>query len=187
MGFELREQFFAGPKAGWGAQVLEHPVCRITIFADVDITDEEKSHDFAHDSMKPTNKLGTVGMWVALHGESILQAGMHHLAARVDFELARNLLRSNGVETLRPFSDFTFLKQSFTTSEKRSVEPTRLERAVAKEQITNEKSNQFRNDGAISSHLEIIQRSEGFKGFNQDSVSVIIKSTDPRTQTERNA
>lgn len=184
MGFEPREQFFAGVTAGWGAQVLEHPICGITIFADVDITSEERSRDFAHESMEATAKLSTVGLWVALHGESMLQAGMHHLAARVDFTLARSKLEAQGIHALRPFSDFRFLKQSFTASERRHVETSRL---GSIESLTKEQSNLFETEGAISSHLEIIQRSEGFKGFNQDSVSVIIKMTDPRESIERNA
>ncbi|MBY8998099.1 MAG: hypothetical protein KGD60_10225 [Candidatus Thorarchaeota archaeon] len=187
MGFEPREQFFAGPTAGWGAQVLEHPICGITIFADVDITEEERSRDFAHDSMAAISKLGTVGLWVALHGESMLQAGMHHLAARVDFSQARSALEARGIQTLTPFSDFHFLKQLFTESERRHVEPSRLENTLGVGRLTKEQSGLFKNKGAISSHLEIIQRSEGFKGFNQDSVSVIIKETDPRTSGSRNA
>lgn len=187
MGFEPREQFFAGATAGWGAQVLEHPTCGITIFADVDITNEERSRDFAHESMETTTKLGTVGLWVALHGESILQAGMHHLAARVDFSLAKNKLEAHGIQTIRPFSDFRFLKQLFTASERRHVERNRIANTLAAGRLTKERSSMFETEGAISSHLEIIQRSEGFKGFNQDSVSVIIKTTDPRTSMERNA
>jgi hypothetical protein len=34
--------------------------------------------------------------------------------------------------------------------------------------------------GAIGSHLENIQRGEGFKGFNQQTISDIILRTDPR-------
>ena len=187
MGFERREQFFAGASAGWGAQVLEHPICGITIFADVDITNEEKNRDFSHGSMESATKLGTVGLWVALHGESVLQAGMHHLAARVDFLLARSKLEAYEIQALPPFSNFEFLKQSFTGSEKRSVEPVRLENIFASGYLTKEKSSLFAAEGAIGSHLEIIQRTEGFKGFNQDSVSVIIKTTDPRRSTKRNA
>ncbi|MHA2025202.1 MAG: hypothetical protein ACW98U_04805 [Candidatus Thorarchaeota archaeon] len=184
MGFELREQFFAGATAGWGAQVLEHPICGITIFADVDITEEERNCDFAHEAMEPKSKPGTVGLWVNIHGESILQAGMHHLAARVDFVDARNKLESYGIGVIRPFSDFEFLKQSFTVSEKRPVDSNRLDETHAAGYLTKERSELFAAEGAISSHLEIIQRTQGFKGFNQDSVSVIIKTTDPRRSTE---
>jgi glycolate oxidase len=38
---------------------------------------------------------------------------------------------------------------------------------------------------AIGSHMENLQRKQGFKGFNQDSVTVIIKETDPRTQKHK--
>lgn len=187
MGFEPREQFYAGVTAGWGAQVLEHPICGITIFADVDITNEERNRDFAHESMESITKLGTVGLWVTLHGESVLQAGMHHLAAQVDFSLATSKLETYGIQTLPPFSDFRFLKQSFTASETRYVETSRLENTLTAGHLTKERFDLFETEGAISSHLEIIQRMEGFKGFNQDSVSVIIKATDPRRFTERNA
>ena len=34
--------------------------------------------------------------------------------------------------------------------------------------------------GAIGSHLENLERREGFKGFNQQAVSAIIAATDPR-------
>ncbi len=38
----------------------------------------------------------------------------------------------------------------------------------------------FRMDGAIGSHLENLERNDGFKGFNQQAVSDIIARTDPR-------
>src|SRR4029077_17650326 len=46
LGFTLRERFYAGHEAGWGAQVLEQPVTGITIFADVDMSAEELQGDF---------------------------------------------------------------------------------------------------------------------------------------------
>ena len=109
---------------------------------------------------------------------------MHHLAARVDFADARNKLESHGIGVIRPFSDFEFLKQSFTVSEKRPVDSNRLDETHAAGYLTKERSELFAAEGAISSHLEIIQRTQGFKGFNQDSVSVIIKTTDPRISDE---
>lgn len=180
MGFKRREQFYAGEKAGWGAQVLEHPVCGITIFADVDISSKERGRNFADEPMEAQSKLGTVGLWVALHGESILSAGMHHLAARVDFEHATRALQERGVRSLSPFSDFDFLKQAFIESEKRPLDGRRLASLADRKIISQDRHLSFRESGAISSHLEIIQRGQGFKGFNQDSVSVIISATDPR-------
>ncbi|MGA2385742.1 MAG: hypothetical protein ABSG33_04330 [Candidatus Bathyarchaeia archaeon] len=36
--------------------------------------------------------------------------------------------------------------------------------------LTREQASTFGRDGAVGSHLENIQRSQGFKGFNQKSV-----------------
>jgi len=187
MGFKRREQFFAGEEAGWGAQVLEHPVCGITIFADVDISSEERDRNFADEPMEAQSKLGTVGLWVALHGESILSAGMHHLAARVDFEHATKALQKHGVRSLSPFSNFDFLKQAFVESEKRPVDERRMASLTKRKLVSQDRHASFLESGAISSHLEVIQRGQGFKGFNQDSVSVIISATDPRKHLGSNA
>ena len=51
LGFELRERFHAGAHAGWGAQIVEHPVTGIVIFADLDLAPEEATEDFAHVSL----------------------------------------------------------------------------------------------------------------------------------------
>jgi len=45
----------------------------------------------------------------------------------------------------------------------------------------------FFTEGAIGSHLENLERKQGFKGFNQDSVSAIIKATDPRKHLKKGA
>ncbi|ODS31003.1 MAG: hypothetical protein SCARUB_03881 [Candidatus Scalindua rubra] len=127
LGFLCRERFFAGEKAGWGAQVLEHPDCNFVVFADVDITEMEKDTDFSHKGLKETKKLGTIGLWVALHGESILQSGMHHMAARFNFTQLRRDLNRAHIGTMKPFSDFSFLKQAFTKGEFWKVEKNRLD------------------------------------------------------------
>ncbi|MHA1926200.1 MAG: hypothetical protein ACXABV_03850 [Candidatus Thorarchaeota archaeon] len=179
MGFVPREQFFAAD-GGWGAQVMEQPICGITIFADVDISEEEREIDFAHEEMSERKDAGTVGLWVSLHGESILQGGMHHLAALVDFSQAEAGLMPHGIMRMKPFSEFKFLKQAFIESERRPVEQTRLQYAVNRGHIRSERQGFFEQIGAIGSHLELIERRQGFKGFNQNSVSVIIQATDPR-------
>jgi hypothetical protein len=46
--------------------------------------------------------------------------------------------------------------------------------------VKSQQSKVFLKEGAIGSHLENIQRDQGFKGFNQESVSDIIRRTDPR-------
>jgi hypothetical protein len=182
MGYFTRERFYAGEKAGWGAQVLEHPDCDIVVFADTDITKAEKDRDFAHLGLKHQNKLGTVGLWIGLHGESILQSGLHHLEARFDFHKLSNDLNKKKSRVMKPFSNFPFLKQAFTEGERWDVEKSRVDKLLKENSITQAQHDEFLNEGAIGSHLENLQRKQGFKGFNQTSVSAIIKITDPRKQ-----
>lgn len=187
MGMKSRERFYAGSQAGWGAQVLEHPICKEAVFADVDLNPEESSGDFAHEGLSPKKELGTVGLWVGLHGESILSAGIHHLAALVDFQKIQGKLPEQGVSVMAPFSSFPFLKQAFTQRQIWQPVESRMKTLVLEGSINDEQSARFQKEGAIGSHMEIIERNSGFKGFNQDSVSAIIKATDPRAQQEKGA
>lgn len=180
LGFERRERYYAGAQAGWGAQVLEQPVEGIVTFCDVDLTPEETEIDFSRQPLPASPKLGTIGLWVGLHGESVLDAGMHHLECRFDYALLREQLAAEGVNTMKPFSDFEFLKQAFTEGERWPVSRARAERLRAAGSITPEQCEQFLREGALGSHLENLQRKGGFKGFNQQAVSVIIEATDPR-------
>lgn len=185
LGFELRERFWAGAEAGWGAQVLEQPSARIVIFADVDLSPEEISEDFAHDPLPPRKELGTVGLWCALHGDSLLEAGMHHLECQFDFDLLREQLeRNHAVKTMKPFTDFPYLRQAFTTGERWNVEESRLDRLVTSGRLSPEDAEIFRREGAVGSHLENLERNQGYKGFNQTGVSEIIRATDPRRQND---
>jgi len=180
LGFVKRERFYAGAEAGWGAQVSEQTTTGIVIFADVDLRPEETEVDFSSQRLLPGSELGTVGLWVGLHGESMLEAGMHHLEARFDFELLRTQLEGKGVRTMKPFSNFEFLRQAFTEGEKWPVAPERIETLRRAGVITPEQGERFLREGALGSHLENLQRRGGFKGFNQNAVSVIISATDPR-------
>jgi hypothetical protein len=182
-GFHKRERYYAGKEAGWGAQILEHQVTGITVFADVDLLPDETAIDFSQQRLAEASVLRTVGLWCALHGDSFLQAGMHHLEARFEFEQLCDQLAGEGVTTMNPFSNFDFLKQAFTQGERWSVSPLRLQRLLDRVLITPEQATQFLKDGAVGSHLENLQRRGGFKGFNQKSVSVIIAATDPRLRS----
>ncbi len=181
MGFQCRERFYAGAEAGWGAQVLEQPDCRIVIFADVDLAPGEVANDFAHGELPPQDELGTVGLWCALHGEAFLQAGMHHLECQFDFDLAREQLAGEGVESMAPFTDFEYLRQAFTVGERWPVAEARLQTLLAAGQISEEDADRFRKHGALGSHLEILERNDGYKGFNKTGISEIILQTNPRT------
>jgi hypothetical protein len=181
MGFECRERFYAGREAGWGAQVLEQPRSRVVIFADVDLTSDEVTGDFAHQSFGECELgLGTVGLWCELHGEAFLEAGMHHLECQFDFDAARAQLAAVGIETMAPFTDFPYLKQAFTRGEVWPVDPRRIERLLAARRITADQAIRFGREGALGSHLEILERNDGYKGFNQTGISEIITRTDPR-------
>jgi hypothetical protein len=180
LGFIKRERYYAGAEAGWGAQISEQPTVGIVVFADVDLMPDETQLDFSVNKLPQAPRLGTVGLWVGLHGESFLEAGMHHLEARFDFNLLRDQLKGEGVNTMKPFSDFEFLRQAFTEGERWPVRRERAERLLSAGLITREQFEQFTRDGAIGSHLENLQRHGGFKGFNQKSVSVVISATDPR-------
>lgn len=181
LGFQCRERFYAGKEAGWGAQVLEQPDAGIVIFADVDLSDDEVIIDFAHQPLPTRPRLGTVGLWCRLHGESFLEAGMHHLECQFDFNAAKKQLLEENVETMPPFTDLPHLKQAFTNGEIWPVMLERIESLLQDQLITSEQAEHFRTNGAIGSHLEILQREAGFKGFNQSGINDIIRKTDPRT------
>ena len=184
MGFERRERYYAGDQAGWGAQIMEQPVEGIVVFSDVDLMPEETRIDFSREPLPSASKLGTVGLWTGLHGESFLDAGMHHLEARFDHALCRDQLASLGIDTMKPFSDFEFLKQAFTVGERWPVSRDRAQRLLNEGLIDAAQFQTFSTEGAIGSHLENLQRKGGFKGFNQQSVSAIIAAVDPRKQIQ---
>lgn len=181
LGFHCRERFYAGREAGWGAQVLEQPDTGIIIFADVDMSPEELLNDFSHEPLPQRDRLGTVGLWCGLHGESFLQAGMHHLECQFDFDALRDQMESQGgVKVMKPFTNFPYLRQAFTEGERWPVSEPRIAKLLSAGLITAQQAEQFRTQGAIGSHLENLERNEGFKGFNQTGVSEIIAATDPR-------
>lgn len=183
LGFRCRERFYAGEEAGWGAQVMENPNCRLVLFLDVDLSPDEIAEDFAHQPLPELPELGTIGLWCALHGDSILKAGMHHLEAQFMFEELTQDLDKMGIKMMNPFSSFPYLKQAFTTGESWPVDPLRVQQLVQGGKISQEQADKFLSNGAIGSHLENLQRREGYKGFNQKNVSLIIKKTDPRLQS----
>jgi hypothetical protein len=181
LGFALRERFHAGEHAGWGAQIVEHPSTGIVIFADLDLAPDEATHDFAHSALPDLPRPNTVGLWVGLHGESILEAGMHHLEAQFRFDALRDDLKAEaGIDVMKPFSDFPFLRQAFTAGERWAVSRSRADRCLERGWIDADQHAKFLRDGALGSHLEDLERREGFKGFNQQAVSAIIAATDPR-------
>ncbi|MCI0565597.1 hypothetical protein L0Y46_00205, partial [bacterium] len=163
LGFRNRERFYAGAEAGWGAQVMEHPETGHVLFVDVDLAPEETDVDFTREDLPPLSQKGTIETWCDLHGDFLFESGFHHVAIRCDIEKSTELLRAKGIRVMDRFTDLPYLKQAFTEGE-----------------IWTAK------DGtrAIGSHLELIERRDGFKGFNSKGVSDIIRRTDPRIQVK---
>jgi hypothetical protein len=89
----------------------------------------------------------------------------------------RDQLAGEGINTMKPFSDFPYLKQAFTGRRTLAREPRSRLRLLQNGSITQEQFDEFMNNGAIGSHLENLQRWGGFKGFNQHAVSLIIAET----------
>lgn len=180
LGFECREKFYAGEQAGWGAQVMENLNAGFTLFLDVDLSPEELDIDFGTRELSERDSLGTIGLWCLLHGESILSAGLHHLAGKFLFDELTSSLKKEGIDMMTPFSNFSYLRQAFTNGEMWEVGAEKISSLLESKKIDENNGERFRENGAIGSHLENLQRREGFKGFNQENVSFIIKETDPR-------
>ena len=181
LGFRCRERFYAGAEAGWGSQILEQPVTGTVIFADIDLAPGELAGDFAHaPELEPLPTLRRAGLWCALHGESMLEAGINHLECTYDQAALREQLRGEGVEMMAPFSDFPHLFQQLTVGEWWPVRHDRIDRLLAQGLISAEAATDFRKRGAIGSHLENLERNQGYKGFNQPGISEVLRIIDPR-------
>ena len=140
------------------------------------------THDFAHHALPDLPRPNTVGLWVGLHGESILEAGMHHLEAQFDFDALRDGLKAEAGHrddeaVLRLPVPPPGVHRRRALAGRRSTAPTGC---LALGWIDADQHAKFLREGTIGSHLENLQRREGYKGFNQQAVSAIIAATDPR-------
>ncbi len=180
LGFECRELFYAGHAAGWGSQILEQPVLGSVIFADIDLAPDELDIDFAHLHLAPLTFMKRAGLWCALHGESMLEAGLNHLECMYDHVICSRGLEGAGVTFMQPFSDFPHLYQALTEGEWWPVVPARVDALEAAGLITAEQAEDFRLHGSIGSHLENLERNDGFKGFNQPGIDGVLRIIDPR-------
>ena len=180
LGYELREMIYAGELAGWGSQVLEQPSLQSTIFADVDLAPHEVNVDFAHDILPDLDRHRRAGLVSALHGESILEAGLNHVAAMFDQTVLREQLASEGVTMMAPFSEFPHLYQELTAGDWAPVDPARVDRLEEAGHVDPEEAEKIRLNGAILSHLENIERNEGYKGFNKPGIDGVLRKLDPR-------
>ena len=180
LGYELREMLYAGALAGWGSQILEQPALRSTIFADVDLAPHEIAIDFAHDTLPPLDKHRRAGIISVMHGESILEGGLNHVAGMYDNVAMRSVLTREGQAMMAPFSDFPFLYQELTEGDWAAVEPARLDLLETGGHLSAAEAEDFRLNGAIAAHLENLERNDGYKGFNMPGIDGVLRTIDPR-------
>lgn len=184
LGYELREMLYAGEMAGWGSQILEQPALNSTVFADVDLAPHELDIDFAHEPLAPLDRHRRAGVLSALHGESILEAGLNHVAALYDQRSLRDQLGRDGIQMMQPFSNYPHLYQELTLGDWAAVEPARVDALEAGGHIGPEEAERIRLNGAIISHLENIERNDGFKGFNKPGIDGVLRKLDPRAYAD---
>lgn len=183
LGYELREMMYAGELAGWGSQVLEQPVLGDTIFADVDLAPDETGIDFATEQLPDLDRHRRAGLVCALHGESMLQGGLNHVAGLFEQKTLRCQLESKGWEMMQPFSDYPHLYQELTHGELIPVDPKVIDALEADGHLGEEESENIRLNGAVLSHLENIERNFGFKGFNKIGIDDVLRVLDPRASS----
>jgi len=180
LGYELREMLYAGDMAGWGSQVLEQPVIGSTIFADVDLAPHEVALDFAHEDLPPLDKHRRAGILCALHGESILEQGLNHVACFYDQQAMRDQMAALGIRMMPPFSDMPHLYQELTHGDWAPVDPARVDALEAEGHLPADEAERIRTEGAIITHLENIERNDGYKGFNKPGIDGVLQKLDPR-------
>lgn len=180
LGYELREMLYAGELAGWGSQVLEQPVIGSTIFADVDLAPEELTVDFAHSDLPALPRHRRAGVLSALLGESILEAGINHIAGLYDQREFRRQIHALRISTMEPFTDFQHLYQELTEGDWVAVDPLRVDRLERGGHIEAVEAEALRLNGTILSHLENIERNDAYKGFNRDGIDAVLRKLDPR-------
>ncbi len=180
LGYEVRELLYAGELAGWGSQVLEQPVIGSTIFADVDLAPEELAIDFAHAPLPELPRHRRAGLLSALLGKLILEAGLNHVAALYDQKTLRAQLNERGLAMMAPFTDWPHLYQELTHGDWAAVDPARVDALEAAGHIDAHEAERLRLEGSIVTHLENIERNDGFKGFNRDGIDSVLRKLDPR-------
>lgn len=179
LGFKFRERFYAGEEAGWGAQVMENPGIDVSLFLDVDLAPEELDINFLNEDLPESSGLGTAGLWTYVHGGALGGAGMHHVAVRSHFERLPEAFAKENVKMMKPFSNFSYLKQAFTRPDFWPVKQERVRKLLNDGIVDEETAERFLTKGVVGSHVENIQREDGFKGFNQERISDIIAETYP--------
>ena len=160
--------------------MLEQPVIGSTIFADVDLSPQELALDFAREDLPELPRHRRAGLLSALLGESILEAGLNHVAGLFDQQLLRAQLRAQGITMMTPFTAMPHLYQELTEGDWDAVDPARVDQLEEQGHIEAEEAEKLRLMGSIVTHLENIERNDGFKGINREGIDSVMRKLDPR-------
>jgi len=169
LGFKCRERFYY-PEAGWGSQVMENPNTGITLFLDVDLKPEELEIDFIDTPLDEMESFGIIDLWCGLHGDSLTGPGLHHLALRTGVEPFNARLAKHNIPVMIPFNRLPFLWQAFSHGERWKITKEQVRELLKRNLITGEKANMFIQNGVAGSHIEMLQRQDGYKGFKQEEI-----------------
>lgn len=164
LGFTCRERFYAKETSS-GVQIMEHPEEDLILSLEVDLVPEEAALDFAHQRLEEKQTLGVVGLWCALHGDSIQEAGMHHLGVRVDLGAFKEELQQYALEMEMSVNRAPYLICALPQGEVWKVPLERLKELRDTTLITEKMAEQIYLEGAEGSHLESLQREAGYRGF----------------------
>ena len=110
----------------------------------------------------------------------MLEAGINHLACTYDEQALRAQLHDIGITMMAPFSNFPHVYQELSEGEWWPVRPARIDALLAAGIITEDAARDFRERGAIGSHLEHLERNFGYKRFDQPGISQVLRIIDPR-------
>jgi hypothetical protein len=165
LGFSLREKFFKGNGFGIGTFVLEQQESGLVVLLEVDISHEEVHASSIHKPFLEWAQLGEVGLWCALHGESLLQGGPHNIGIECAPPAMESDLKNWGVSCMTLPTMEHCLHESCTVGEIWKVAPFRLHNLIKRNLMSEDKAQQILALGFEGSHLTLLYRESGYKGF----------------------
>jgi len=166
LGFRRIDVLSETPSAGQDAEsgraalVMEHEALRTVVLLKVDTIAADTMKSLGQIRLCPTTWHGQSGLWCAIHGESILEGGMSHIAARYAAPAVQNFFAQEGVELLPPFSpdDLGFALQ-LSKGDRRAVDPRRVHALERRGYIGRDAAEDFRLNGAIATQFAIVEPS----------------------------
>lgn len=147
LGFEATSETFDGH--GSSALVLEQRALRCTA-----------TLQFDHAEGPTAVWLHNAGIWTFLHGESILEGGLHFVSTRADADASAAMLAAEDFGCSIERSGL-FTHQAIGKAEPRPVAQTRVDALERAGFIGREQAEAYRLNGAPASHLRFIEHAAG--------------------------